>query len=153
VKQFLIIAALIAALILIPVVAMKTAKGVNNPGNIRNSTSKFTGETTKEGDAFKSFSSPAYGYRAMIVLLKNYYNKGFTTVRSIINRYAPSSENPSSSYISFVSSALGVSPDADVHDIIFSDNIKNLLTPMTKFEQGKSFTVNPDHITQALNLA
>ena len=151
-KPIFVIAALVIALTLIPV-AMKTAKGVNNPGNIRNSPAKFKGETSKVGDSFKSFSSPAYGYRAMIVLLKNYYNKGFKTIRAMINRYAPSSENPSSSYISYVSSQLGISPDTDVHDIVFTDKIKNLLTYITKFEQGAKFNVVTAHLDEAVNLA
>ena len=36
------------------------------------------------------------------MLLKNYHKKGFRTISQIIHRFAPESDNPTYSYISFV---------------------------------------------------
>jgi len=136
---------------------LKTSKGVNNPGNIKNfGGTPFKGETTKEGESWKSFSSPAYGYRAIIVLLRNYYKKGVKTIAEIagiISRYAPGSENPTLNYIQYVSKAAGIDPNADVGEIIHSDQVKKIVAAITQFEQGKKFAVNQSHITEALNLA
>ena len=47
-----------------------------NPGNIRQSRSKFKGEVRPSRDsAFKQFESMAYGYRAMFVLLDTYQDR------------------------------------------------------------------------------
>ena len=55
--------------------------------------------------------TPAYGIRALAILLKNYYEKyGLDTVTKIIKRYAPHTENDTDAYIESVSRALGVLP-------------------------------------------
>ena len=73
----------------------------NNPGNIRNSKTKYLGEVQPSQDsAFKQFQSIDYGYRAMFVLIEHYYKaRGLKTIRQIINRYAPASENNTEAYI------------------------------------------------------
>lgn len=73
-----------------------------NPGNIRFSESnEWLGQIGKY-KGFVCFASCAYGVRALIILLKNYISKGFDTPSKIINRFAPSSENDTDSYISFI---------------------------------------------------
>ena len=76
----------------------------NNPGNIRRSNERFVGEIRPSADpAFKQFRSMAYGYRALMRVLKTYYNKhGLHTIREMIDRWAPKSENPTGNYISAV---------------------------------------------------
>ena len=82
------------------------ARGIenNNPGNIRLSKEKFVGEIQPSRDPeFKQFRSMAYGYRALMRVLKTYYHKhGLRTIRGIVNRWAPTSENPTGNYISAV---------------------------------------------------
>ena len=77
---------------------------LKNPGNIRKSAEKFVGEIQPSADpAFKQFRNMAYGYRALMRVLKTYYHKhGLRTIRGIINRYAPATENTPATYISSV---------------------------------------------------
>ena len=82
----------------------------NNPGNIRQSSVRYTGEVqpSKEG-AFKQFQSMEYGYRAMFVLLHTYARKyGIDTIEKMISRYAPANENHTQAYIDAVSEWSGV---------------------------------------------
>lgn len=83
----------------------------NNPGNIRNSGAAFDGEK-QSPNAFKAFTSMAWGYRAMAVLLYTYYSKyGDNTIRKLITRYAPPNENSTGNYVSFVSQFTGINAD------------------------------------------
>lgn len=98
-----------------------TTRGIrnNNPGNI-----DFSPGTKWEGELppvaaieprFCRFESPEYGLRALMKLLQNYQAKhGIHTVRGLIERYAPSGENDTQSYIQFVADKLGVSPDSAI---------------------------------------
>lgn len=90
----------------------------NNPGNIRQSSTIWKGEVQPSRDAsFKQFESMAYGYRALIKLLQNYRKlHGCKTIVDFINRWAPSSENNTSGYISRVCREIQV-PNTYVPDI------------------------------------
>ncbi|PHM75102.1 structural protein [Xenorhabdus kozodoii] len=58
------------------------------------------------------FLQSEYGIRALFKLLRNYPRKHQRhTIRQIINRYAPSNENNTESYIQFVAKQVGVSAD------------------------------------------
>jgi hypothetical protein len=84
----------------------------NNPGNIRKSASPWIGQVLPgDDDAFCTFTTMGYGYRAMFVLLQNYINKGFNTIDKIINRWAPSSENNTQAYINNVVARTGINKD------------------------------------------
>lgn len=85
----------------------------NNPGNIRKSNERYQGEVRPSLDpAFKQFISMAYGYRALMRVLKTYYNKyGLRSVRGMINRWAPKNENDTNGYISFVAGRMGIDAD------------------------------------------
>lgn len=97
---------------------MKQSLGIrnNNPLNIRYSKNiHWKGQNgVKKG--FCTFESMKYGYRAALLLLCNYYNKGYDTIRKIINRWAPASENNTSAYIKYVSFACSVEPDVRISD-------------------------------------
>ena len=87
-----------------------------NPGNIRKSNIKWDGKVMfiegveKEPD-FCQFSNMDYGTRVIFRILKTYREKyGLNTIESIINRYAPPSENDSESYILSLSKNVGVHP-------------------------------------------
>ena len=75
----------------------KMSRGLRNrnPGNIRRSRVRYEGEVHPSRDAeFKEFRSMAYGYRAIFVLLDSYRRRyGLTTIRQMLNRYAPPEEN------------------------------------------------------------
>ncbi len=98
---------------------MLTPRGIrnNNPGNIRHSSAKWQGMAAQQTDAnFVQFITPEYGIRALSVLIGNYYTKNkLDTVRKIISRYAPSSENNTEAYAQAVAKAIGVTPDTIIN--------------------------------------
>ena len=97
----------------------------NNPGNIRTSSDEFEGEVRPSQDrSFKQFSSMPYGYRAMFVIMAAYLAKGYDTIEKIIGRWAPSSENPTGSYISIVCRLSGIPQNKLLTNTSGSDYIK-----------------------------
>ena len=108
-----------------------------NPGNIRQSRSNFKGEVRPSRDsAFKQFESMAYGYRAMFVLLNSYHKRyGLTTIREMISRWAPPSENFTEGYIRFVSERSGIDADAEVDSRSERDMVP-IVAAMSEIENG-----------------
>jgi len=88
----------------------------NNPGNIRQGTSRWQGMSATQPDSeYVTFDSPIYGIRAMAKLLTNYQTRyGLKTIREIITRWAPPVENITESYIANVSRIVGASPDQEI---------------------------------------
>ena len=78
----------------------------------------------------------AYGYRAMFVLIHYYVRSlGLKTVRQIISRYAPPSENHTESYIRHVADAILRGPDSPI-DITSMDEMVLMIAAMSKVENG-----------------
>ncbi|MDR2968287.1 MAG: structural protein P5 [Tannerellaceae bacterium] len=88
----------------------------NNPGNIRINPDHFQGEIRPGRDKeFKQFDSMAYGYRAMLKMLRNYRkNRGLKCLREWISRWAPANENDTEAYILYVAGFAGISADAEI---------------------------------------
>ena len=88
----------------------------NNPGNIRLGNFRYKGERAKSSDsAFRQFESVEWGYRAMFVLLHTYATKrGCRTLRAMINRYAPPTENFTEGYLRCVTNTTHLSPDEPI---------------------------------------
>ena len=109
-----------------------------NPGNIRHSRSKFKGEVRPSRDsAFKQFETMAYGYRAMFVLLDTYHRRyGLTTIRQMISRWAPPTENFTEGYIRFVSERTSISVDTPVDSRSERDMIP-IVSAMSEVENGR----------------
>ena len=84
----------------------------NNPGNIERG-ENWQGMSNVQNDTrFITFISPEYGLRALGKLLQNYQTLyGLDTIRGIVSRYAPSSENNTQAYVDFVSRETGFGPD------------------------------------------
>lgn len=59
---------------------------------------------TGSNKGFCVFSDLTLGYRAALVLLSNYLKRGHVSIKAIISRWAPASENDTKAYISYVSS-------------------------------------------------
>ena len=79
----------------------------------------------------------AYGYRAMLKLLTNYARlHGCRTIRTIISRWAPPSENNTEAYIATVSRLTGIAPDR-VIDIASRDQMCRLVAAMSQVENGR----------------
>ena len=97
---------------------MKMSRGLrnNNPGNIRLGNFRYKGERATSSDsAFRQFESVEWGYRAMFVLLHTYATKrGCRTLRAMINRYAPPTENFTEGYLRCVTNATHLSPDEPI---------------------------------------
>ncbi|WP_042373092.1 structural protein P5 [Bacteroides neonati] len=110
----------------------------NNPGNIRKSKTEWQGEIIPSTDsAFKQFKSMAYGYRAMIKLLQNYSRlNNCRTIRTMISRWAPPSENDTQSYIATVRTLTGMGAD-HVVDINDKETMCRLAAAMSQVENGK----------------
>ena len=108
-----------------------------NPGNIRRSKTRYKGERYPSRDSeFKEFESLAYGYRAMFVLLDTYSRRyGLCTIRQMLNRYAPPSENFTEGYIRFVSEKTGIAPDEIVNSRAARDMVP-IVAAMSQIENG-----------------
>ena len=108
----------------------------NNPGNIRNSSTKWQGEIQPSKDAaFKQFTTMEWGYRAMFKLLHTYIDKGFNTIEKIIFRWAPPTENNSSGYVTKVSTWTGINKDSI---IVKADSKKliDIVAAISRVENG-----------------
>lgn len=84
-----------------------------NPGNIRAGIESWEGQTGRDADGFCTFACDEDGIRALAKLLVGYYRRhGLDTVRAIIQRYAPASENDTAAYVTSVARRLGVGAEA-----------------------------------------
>lgn len=110
----------------------------NNPLNIRHGKSQWMGMSEKQTDkAFVQFTSRVYGYRAALVLLRNYIQKNkVDTIGKIIARWAPSSDgNNTRAYIEYVSRSTGI----DASEVLrFEDREKlvEIVRSMAHMESG-----------------
>ena len=96
-----------------------TPRGIRNcnPLNIRKSKDQWKGLAERQQDtAFCQFKSLEYGWRAAFYLLtRTYYHKyRLYTIRTIIRRWAPESENKTEAYIANVSRLTGIQPDEPI---------------------------------------
>lgn len=133
-----------------------TARGIrnNNPGNIRHGIDWLGDEPegTRTDADFEHFETMGYGIRAMIVLLKTYRSKyGADTVREIISRWAPSSENDTTAYINAVCSGW-VTPDEVLPDS--RDTYLFLCQRIARHENGPDYAlIKPEDWSEGLRLA
>ena len=99
---------------------MSLPRGIrnNNPLNIRRTAKdQWKGLAEFQNDrAFCQFETMEYGWRAAFYLLtRTYYHKyRLYTIRGIISRWAPSSENDTRGYIENVSRLTGINPDEPI---------------------------------------
>lgn len=109
----------------------------NNPGNIRLG-DQWKGLCSVQMDkSFCQFESPQYGIRAMGYILRNSYflRMHLNTVRKIIQRWAPNTENDTDSYVGTVSKALGVRED-DYIDLRTDNYLGDFVQAIIKHENG-----------------
>ena len=82
----------------------------NNPLNIRRTGDQWRGLRQRQDDpAFCQFTTMAYGWRAALLLLTRTYYRNYrlSTIRAIVSRWAPPSENDTETYIRRVSDYTG----------------------------------------------
>lgn len=87
----------------------------NNPLNIRIG-NVWLGEVKESTDnEFEQFISMFYGLRAGFILLRRYINRyHLTTIRLIISRWAPATENNIVKYVDTVCRLSGMQPDTQL---------------------------------------
>ena len=110
----------------------------NNPGNLRKNGISWQGLAPADQQtdpAFYVFSLPDYGVRAMARVLRTYYNShGLRSIREIITRYAPATENNTNAYTLAVAREVGMDPDYRILDL---DAVLPRLVPaMIRHENG-----------------
>lgn len=112
----------------------------NNPGNIRRSADKWKGLREKQTDeAFFQFESSLWGIRAMARLLQNYQRlHGINSVFGIIDRWAPSNENDTMSYVKSVAQRMGVT-ELQYLDLQNVNTLRDLVKAVIHHENG----INP----------
>lgn len=111
-----------------------------NPGNIDYvASNKWQGQIGKEsgpGGRFAVFSSHEFGIRALAALLTTYQDRhGLRTLRGIISRWAPSTENKTSAYVAHVAALTGRDPDA-VLDLHRYEDLRPLVVAIITHELG-----------------
>lgn len=94
----------------------KLPRGIrnNNPGNIRRGKDVWQGMSASQTDPdYVQFEGPdaRWGVRALARILLSYEKQGRRTVASIIERWAPATENNTASYVQAVARKLAVNPD------------------------------------------
>jgi len=111
---------------------------LNNPTNIRHG-DKWQGLTADQPDpSFCSFKTVPYGLRAAAIILDGYQHKhNLWTVRQIINRWAPPSENDTDAYVKAVAAACGVKPD-ETFPLRGTKHMRDLLKAIVHHENGEN---------------
>ena len=113
----------------------------NNPLNIRIGNS-WLGEVENPTDKeFEQFQAMVFGLRAGFILLRRYIRRyGLDTIRDIISRWAPASENHTAKYIEFVSQESGIGQLTKIH---WEDKeiLCKLVFAMVIYENGKQLTM------------
>ncbi len=110
-----------------------------NPGNIDRTGTKWQGMAADQsGDPrFIVFDAPEWGIRAIVRVLRTYYDKhGLRTVKGIINRWAPPVENDTEAYYVTVAKKLGVDPGEQI-DIDDLDTLRTLVKAIIRHENGR----------------
>jgi len=121
----------------------------NNPLNIRfNKKNKWNGQTGESG-GFAVFESPEYGFRAAYKLISTYQTAyDLYSVKEIISRWAPDSENDTQGYIDFITEKLNKWEWTPVT----RQEIAPLLYYMAQFEGAKdAFTI--EQVNAGIGLA
>lgn len=123
-----------------------------NPLNIRNSNSyKWEGQIGRDSENFCVFKSMVYGVRAAFGLLRSYnHNHKIDTLRGIITRWAPPSENNTESYIQHVADAVGISPDERIH--YRSPQMRLVVKEMARIESNVTLDDSMIHSAQSMIL-
>lgn len=119
-----------------------TPRGIrnNNPGNIRNSErNEWAGEVNnvdKKDDAFEEFESMPHGIRAMMKLLQKYQRSyGLRSIRELVERWAPRSENNTAAYVRTVCREMQM-PESCPVDLSDKGTLCALVAAMCYVENG-----------------
>lgn len=122
-----------------------------NPLNIRNNKSfKWKGQIGSDNEGFCRFSSMLYGLRAAFCLLRTYNLKHrCRTIREIISRWAPPTENHTELYILHMCQATKMSDDTLC--MYSGTEALSLIKAMARYESR--YEATDDDLKQAQNMA
>ena len=116
------------------------ARGIrnNNPGNLRRTDDPWQGLAKPQTDTeFFVFQSPIYGIRALARTLIRYQDKHrLCTIRQIIGRWAPNTENNTAEYIESVAAYTGFTSDQTLDMHAYAD-LKPLVEAIIRHENGQ----------------
>lgn len=86
-----------------------------NPLNIRIGNTWLGERDDPDDNEFEQFVSMIYGIRAGFVILRRYIRRyHINTIRMIVSRWAPSSENKTDAYVNTVAKTMNYDPDAEI---------------------------------------
>lgn len=115
----------------------------NNPLNIRKGSSWQGLRDFPTDKSFCEFTSMEYGFRAAFKIMRTYYSKyHLKTLRGIISRWAPPSENDTKRYIAFVQSQAKIASPDTVLPNPWGFDCKvwqEIILAMAWYENGVSF--------------
>jgi hypothetical protein len=135
---------------------IKLPRGVRNcnPFNLKElpaDKTKWQGERATDDDPiFEEFQTIEHGLRAGLIVLRRYilvYNAN--TIRAILHRFAPASENQTDKYIEFISKRTGI--EADEKITFHQDYIFPLAEAICFYENGGAY-VTYEQIERAWGL-
>ena len=125
-----------------------TTRGVRNknPGNLEKTQTVWDGEIRSGGDErFCEFESLIMGCRALIKVLVTYHTKhGCSTVRSIIERWAPSHENDTESYMEHVASSISKGVDERIPFDVDPSYYLGIARAIARHENGADAELIPN---------
>jgi hypothetical protein len=132
---------------------MTRGEALCNPLNIRISHAPWKGKITPSRDhEFEQFDTPEHGIRAAAKILLNYgLFHDLKTVRAIVTRWAPPSENNTEAYISGVCDDFGADPDETLN-LKDPAELESLVKAMLIREAGRCVYTD-DQIQEAVEAA
>lgn len=124
-----------------------TPRGIRNynPGNIRHAPGvRWQGMAGAQTDTdFVSFNGPRWGIRAIARILITYQDKRraangsrIDSVREIVERWAPATENNTPAYAHSVARALGIGPAHESVDVYQYQTMRTLVLAIIRHENG-----------------
>lgn len=133
-----------------------TPRGIRNfnPLNIKRGIA-WDGLAAKQiDDTFDTFDTAVWGIRAAAKILLTYQRKhGLETVREMIDRWAPPSENDTESYIAHVARQMDVEPDEPIGNLEdMPTSFAAMLETMILHENGQQ-PYPADVIVRAIDMA
>jgi hypothetical protein len=126
-------------------VVINTPRGIrnNNPGNLRKTSINWKGEVIGDDPDFEQFESMEMGVRALTKnLLYSMEVLGNNTLRNILLRWAPPTENKTEDYIRSVSLYTGLDPD----EVLGRQHLYDLTKAIIRHENGQLINDKTIHI-------
>ncbi len=112
----------------------------HNPGNLDKGTAKWQGLAPPEEQTdsrFAVFTDPTWGIRAIARTLITYQDKyDICTVRAIISRWAPPSENDTLAYVNAVCAGSGFGAD-QILDLHTYEHMRPIVEGIIRHENGR----------------